>query len=104
MGAALYAEYESLLGREKLFEASPLQSTEREAVMNAFLNVCRWVKVYFLWRPNLRDEADNHLVELAVAGGAQAIITRNVRDFRDAELVFPALRVVRPEELLMEIP
>jgi len=38
-------------------------------------------RIYFLWRPNLRDEADNHLVELAVAGGAQAVVTRNKRDF-----------------------
>ena len=29
-----------------------------------------WVRVYYLWRPNLPDEADNHLVELAVAGNA----------------------------------
>jgi hypothetical protein len=30
------------------------------------------------WRPNLRDEGDNHLVELAIAGGAEAIVTYNV--------------------------
>jgi predicted nucleic acid-binding protein len=103
MGAALFAEYESLLGRKKLIEGSSLQPAERQAVLNAFLSVCRWVKVYSLWRPNLRDEADNHLIELAVAGGAEAIITKNVRDFQDAELVFPSLRILRPEELLSEI-
>ncbi len=103
MGAALFAEYESLLGRKKLIEGSSLQHAEREAVMDAFLSVCRWVKIYFLWRPNLRDEADNHLIELAVAGGAETIITKNVRDFRDAELVFPALRILRPKELLSEM-
>jgi len=63
---------------------------------------CRWTRIYFLWRPNLRDEADNHLVELAVAGGAQAIVTKNTRDFAKMELRFPNLRVATPAELVKE--
>jgi predicted nucleic acid-binding protein len=54
-------------------------------------------------RPNLRDEADNHLIELAVAGGARAIVTKNVRDLRASQLHFPGLRILRPEEALKEI-
>lgn len=49
---------------------------------------------------NLRDEADNHLVELAVAGRAEMIVTRNLRDVRNMELRFPGLRVCAPEEFL----
>ena len=45
--------------------------------------------MYYLRRPNLPAEADNHLVELAVAGGAEAIDTHNTRDFERAELHFP---------------
>jgi len=103
MGAALFAEYESLLSREALFRRCLLDSTQREAVLNAFLSVCRWTVIYFSWRPNLRDEADNHLIELAVAGGASAVVTKNVRDFRSAELHFPGLRILQPEELLKEM-
>jgi predicted nucleic acid-binding protein len=55
-----------------------------------------------LWRPNLPDEADNHVVELAVAGGAEAIVTHNKRDFARAELHFPGLRVASPGELIAE--
>ena len=40
-------------------------------MFDGFLSVCRWVEVFFAWRPNLPDEADNHLVELAVAGNAK---------------------------------
>lgn len=103
MGPALFAEYESLLGRETVFSGSPLSATQREAVFDAFLSVCRWTRIYFLWRPNLRDEADNHVVELAVAGGARSIVTKNVRDFRAADLQFPDLQVLKPEALLQEM-
>jgi putative PIN family toxin of toxin-antitoxin system len=103
MAAALVAEYEALLGREELFERSPLSAAQREVVLNAFFSVCRWTRVYYRWRPNLRDEADNHLVELAVAGGAAVIVTKNTRDFRGAELQFPGLRVLKPERLLQEV-
>jgi len=46
----------------------------------------RWIKIFYGWRPNLRDEGDNHFVELAIAGGAEAIVTYNIRDFRLADL------------------
>jgi len=103
MGAALSAEYESLLSRAHLFEGCHLDRGERESLLNAFLSVCRWTTIYYGWRPNLRDEADNHLVELAVAGGATAIITKNQRHFLTAELQFPGLRILRPEEILKEM-
>ena len=103
MGEGLYLEYEELLERDDLYERTTLTPTEREALLNAFLSACRWTRVYFLWRPNLRDEDDNQIVELAVAGGASIIITQNIRDFRGAELRFPGLRVLRPDELIQEI-
>ena len=56
------------------------------------------------WRPNLRDEADNHVLELAIAGGASAIVTSNVKDFHDSDLRFPQVRVVTPKEFLKEMP
>jgi len=102
MGASLFAEYEDLLSRTDLFETSPLDADEREAVLNAFLSVCRWTRVYFLWRPNLPDEADNHLIELAVAGGARAIVTKNVRHLQRSELLFPSIRILRPVDLIEE--
>ena len=61
------------------------------------------MEVYFSWRPNLPDEGDNHIVELAVAGGAEIIVTHNVRDFRRPELRFPGLRAITPRESLKEL-
>ena len=57
---------------------------------------------YYLWRPNLPDEADNHLIELAVAGGASHIVTGNLKDFRNAQLSFPHLHIVSANDYLKE--
>ena len=104
MGQALFLEYEDVLNRRSLFRASPLSPQERQELFAAFLSVCEWVQIYFSWRPNLPDEADNHIVELAVAGGAAMIVTNNLRDFRGADLRFPDLRMVAPRELVKELP
>jgi predicted nucleic acid-binding protein len=80
-----------------------LSAAERRELFEAFVSVCDWVHVYYLWRPNLRDEGDNHVFELAVAGGAEAIITNNVQDFRSAELRFPDLHVLAPRDALKEL-
>lgn len=67
-------------------------------LLEAFLSVCEWVKVYYLWRPNLPDEGDTHLIELAVAGAAGAIITNNTRDLKGGNLHFPKTRIVTPKQ------
>lgn len=102
MGAALMAEYEDVLGRAALFAECRLNAPERAELLDIFTAQTQWVRVYFGWRPNLRDEGDNHLIELAVAGGASYIITRNMRDFGGMELNFPGLRVLTPEHFLKE--
>lgn len=103
MGVALLAEYEEVLGRTDLFGRSRLDTEERNELLDIFLAVCHWTRIYYGWRPNLRDEGDNHLVELAVAGGADYIVTRNLRDVARMELIFPGLKTVFPETLLKEL-
>ncbi len=100
MGAALLAEYEDVLGRAAMFQTSRLDANERQELLNIFLACCRWTRIYYGWHPNLRDVGGNHLVELAVAGGASAIVTRNMRDLRSMELNFPGLAVLTPANLL----
>jgi len=48
-------------------------------------------------------ETDNHLIELAVAGGAEFLVTRNLRDLTFGEMKFPTLRTLSPEDFLKEL-
>jgi putative PIN family toxin of toxin-antitoxin system len=102
MGAALFAEYEDVLARTHLFKRSRLSAPERSELFDIFVACCEWTRIYFGWRPNLPDEADNHLIELALAGGATHVVTRNVRHVAVMELKFPHLLVVTPERFLKE--
>ena len=95
---ALWLEYEDLLGRDVWTEETT--DDDRRQVLAALAAASRWIKIFYGWRPNLRDEGDNHLVELAVAGGAEAIVTYNVRDFSLGELRWPGLAVLTPPECL----
>lgn len=99
---ALFAEYRDVLGRHELFANCPLDGAERDELFRAFMAVCRMTDIYYLWRPNLPDEADNHVLELAVAARAAAIVTHNRADFVRSELRFPELRILAPAELLKE--
>ena len=102
VGNALFLEYEDVLSREALFAAAPIGPEDRAALLDAVLGVCQWINISYLWRPNLRDESDNHLVELAVAGNAAWIVTGNERDVAAGELVFDGFRVVTPGAWLKE--
>ena len=104
VGAALFHEYEDLLNRSALMAKSPLDAAERQTLLESFLSVSDWVKVYFLWRPNLPDEADNHLIELALAGSAETIVTNNLKDLQHGELRFPGLKIQSPRQFLATLP
>ena len=102
IGNALFLEYEDVLSREELFAAAPIGPEDRVALLDAVLGVCQWINISYLWRPNLPDESDNHLIELAVAGNAAWIVTGNTRDIAAGELVFDGFRVVTPGAWLKE--
>lgn len=102
LGNALIAEYEDVVGRDEILERCPVARTDVRDLLEAFCSVADWTPVYFLLRPNLPDEADNHVVELACAGNARWLVTNNLRDFARAELMIPGISVASPERLLQE--
>jgi uncharacterized protein len=92
----LFTEYEAVLARPETRRRCPLSAVEQVRLFDAFLARTRLVEVYYRWRPNLPDEGDNHVLELAVAAGDAPIVTFNRRDFRGGELRFPGIVVQTP--------
>lgn len=100
MGNALFCEYEQVINRDEVLRLCPLSIEEIQTLLASFISVCEWTRIYYLWRPNLKDEADNHIVELAIAGNARIIATNNIKDFKRTELSFPELLIKRPDEVI----
>lgn len=70
-----------------------------EQRLRALASVMEPVDVHFRWRPQLADPSDELVLEAAVNGRADAIITHNIRDLSPATKRF-RLQVLRPAELL----
>jgi putative PIN family toxin of toxin-antitoxin system len=102
-GNALWLEYEDLLGRDSAWTDATTHA-ERKNMLRALASAGRWVTVYYGWRPNLPDEGDNHLIELAVAGNADAIVSFNKKDLLRGQLLLPDLRILTPAEFLEMLP
>ncbi len=99
MSETLFREYEAVMKRDKIKKLISLTLKEQEELFNAYLSTTKWVDIYYTWRPNLKDEDDNFLVELAVASGAEAIITYNEKDFKKSELLFD-FKIVTPKNFI----
>ena len=70
-------------------------------VIDYVCSVARHHRVFFLWRPLLRDPNDDMVAEIAVAAGAQAIVTHNARDFLGVGRL--GLKVWSPKQFLERI-
>lgn len=95
----LIIEYEDVLRRGKL----PSSISEKD--ISDFLDFLCYVgyrqDIFYLWRPFLPDSSDDLVLEVAVAGGCDAIITYNKRHFKNVEKF--GLRILDPKEFLSEI-
>jgi predicted nucleic acid-binding protein len=101
LGDKLCYEYQDLIGRgAEIWAGCPLTDAERRELLQALVAVCTYVRITRLWRPNLRDEGDNHVMELAICGNAAALVTFNLRDFAHALFAPPGLEVLPPGEFL----
>ncbi len=71
----------------------------RPGVTSANLDIRDFQQViHFLWRPTLKDPADDMVLEVAVAAGAEAVITYNKRDFAGAGRF--GVKILSPQEFL----
>lgn len=101
MGDKLLFEYQDLLARgESVWHGSQFNDAQRRAALEDFAAVCEYVRVPRLWRPNLRDEGDNHVMELAIYGNAGALVTFNADDFAGGQFAPVGLAVDTPKQFL----
>ena len=102
MSNSLFLEYEAVISRREIIERCILTELEIRNLINAFYSVCRLVQIYCLWRPNLIDENDNFLIELAIAGNCKTIVTKSLADFRNTELEIEGLQALHPEQFMKD--
>lgn len=95
----LLLEYEEVLKRRQNLEVFGLKSSDIDAILNMVCSRFEHITPYYLWRPCLRDPGDDMLLELAVCGKAQFIVTHNIKDFRGAEK-FEQLKIITPQHYL----
>lgn len=96
----LFIEYEDVASRKEIIDKSPYSFREVRELLDALYSISQWTKIYYLWRPNLPDENDNYIVELAIAGNANAIVTHNKKYLKNSQLRFPNLRIKLPEQVI----
>lgn len=96
----LVYEYRDVLCRPEILAASGASVAEVEIVLAQLLSKASEIDVRYLWRPNLHDEGDNFVVEIAVAAWPCTIVTHNTSDFKRAELRFPHIALVTPGQLM----
>jgi putative PIN family toxin of toxin-antitoxin system len=99
----LLSEYREVLARMASRDELTFSRDQVERFLAALVTMSQEVDPRFLWRPNLRDEADNFVFEAAFAASPATIITHNVRDFRRPEIVWPGVLVKTPQQVLTEV-
>jgi putative PIN family toxin of toxin-antitoxin system len=102
VSVALALEYEATCRLPEHRTAAGLSPGEVDVFIDGVLALAEPVEPHFLWRPQLRDPADELVLEAATNGRADAIVTFNIRDFGVVPARF-GLDVMRPGQALQRI-
>jgi putative PIN family toxin of toxin-antitoxin system len=95
-------EYQAVMTRPEHLKASGLSAADIEVLLDAVAAVAEPVRLAFLWRPIVRDPDDDMVLEAAVNGKADALVTFNLRDFAGVANKF-SIAVLSPGEAVVRL-
>ena len=95
----LILEYEAVLKNH--LDKGIVSDSDIEDFIDYLCAVGIKTKIFYLWRPYLKDQFDDHVLELAISAGAERVITYNKRDFLRAEDL--GIKIQTPKEFLAEM-
>lgn len=102
LSVPLMLEYEAVLTRHEHLAASGLTTADVEGILDDLAVVAKPVRLAFRWRPRLSDPNDDMVLETAMNGSADAIVTFNRRDFQEASRSLNCA-VILPASALQQI-
>lgn len=100
LSVPLLLEYEMVA--KQLIGEIALTEKDIDNILNYICSVSKWRKIFYLWRPFLKDQKDDMVLELAVTSQCDLIITYNKKNFKNVEKLF-GIRILPPKEFLHEI-
>jgi len=92
----LILEYEATL--KKVLVPEPLSNDDVDVLLDYICSIGVQAKIFYLWRPFLKDAYDDHILELAVAAGSEFIVTYNRKDFVGIDKF--GLQTIEPKKAL----
>ena len=96
ISTTLLFEYEDVLKREETI--LELSHKQVNIVLDNICALSNFQKIYFLWRPYLKDPKDDHVLEVAVASKTKIIVTHNIKDFKGIEKF--GIKAITPKDFL----
>jgi predicted nucleic acid-binding protein len=102
ISVTLALEYEAVCCEAEHRLASGLTGQEVDVYVTALIALAEPVETHFLWRPQLRDPGDEMVLETAVNGRTDALVTFNVRDFGSVPAMF-GIDILLPREAFRRI-
>ena len=97
----LLLEYEAVLKRPEHLQSGQRTPVMVDAFLDAFCLHAKPVQLHYLWRPQTRDAADEMVLETALNGRADALISLNTADFAKAAKRF-RLPLLTPGEFYQQ--
>ena len=99
LSVSLTLEYEDVLRRQ--MNSLRLTREDITDLIDALCALSHHHRIYFLWRPQLRDPGDELLLELAIVARCKYIVTYNLRDFAGIQQF--GVQAITPKEFLQKI-